>query len=29
MDLVKNLVDLFLHLDSHLAQLIAQYGTWT
>ena len=23
------LVDLFLHLDQHLAELTAQYGTWT
>jgi len=29
MDLLKQLVDLFLHLDTHLSQVIAQYGTWT
>jgi membrane-associated protein len=29
MDLLHRIVDLFLHLDQHLGQLIAQYGTWT
>lgn len=29
MDLLRNFVDLFLHLDQHLNQLIAQYGTST
>lgn len=29
MDLLKNLFDLFLHLDVHLAELIARYGLWT
>ena len=29
MDLLKSLLDLFLHLDTHLAELIAQYGSWT
>jgi membrane-associated protein len=29
MDLVKQLVDLFLHLDKHLAEVLRQYGTWT
>jgi membrane-associated protein len=29
MDLLRNIVDLFLHLDEHLSQVIAQYGTWT
>jgi len=29
MDLVKQLVDLFLHLDKHLAEVLGQYGTWT
>lgn len=29
MELIKDLIDLFLHLDRHLSELIAQYGTWT
>lgn len=29
MEFVKSFVDLFLHLDTHLADLIAQYGSWT
>jgi membrane-associated protein len=29
MDLLKNFIDLFLHLDQHLSELIAAYGTWT
>jgi membrane-associated protein len=29
MDLLHSIVDLFLHLDQHLGQLISQYGTWT
>lgn len=29
MDLLTQFVDLFLHLDTHLSQVIAQYGTWT
>ncbi|HUR93395.1 MAG TPA: DedA family protein [Gemmatimonadales bacterium] len=29
MDLLKQFVDLFLHLDTHLSQVISQYGTWT
>jgi len=29
MDLVKQLVDLFLHLDKHLAEILREYGTWT
>lgn len=29
MDLLKEFIDLFLHLDRHLSELIAQYGTWT
>jgi membrane-associated protein len=29
MDWVKQFVDLFLHLDTHLSQVISQYGTWT
>jgi len=29
MDLLPRIIDLFLHLDQHLGQLITQYGTWT
>ena len=29
MDLLKDFIDLFLHLDRHLSDLIAQYGTWS
>src|SRR5688572_27420129 len=29
MDLLHRIVDLFLHLDQHLGELISQYGTWT
>jgi membrane-associated protein len=29
MDTLKFLLDLFLHLDTYLAQIIADYGTWT
>jgi membrane-associated protein len=29
MDVIRELVDLFLHLDKHLADIIAQYGGWT
>ena len=29
MDLLRRLIDVFLHLDAHLSQVIAQYGTWT
>ena len=29
MDLVKQLVDVFLHLDRHLADVVRDYGTWT
>ena len=29
MTLVKLLIDLFIHLDKHLADIIAQYGVWT
>jgi membrane-associated protein len=29
MELVKFLIDLFLHLDKYLGDIISQYGTWT
>ena len=29
MDLLPRIIDLFLHLDTHLGELISQYGTWT
>jgi membrane-associated protein len=29
MEIVKFLIDLFLHLDTHLSAVIAQYGAWT
>jgi len=29
MDTIKYLIDLFLHLDTYLAGIISQYGTWT
>lgn len=29
MEFIGKLVDLFLHLDKHLNDIIAQYGTWT
>jgi len=29
MDILKNLLDLFLHLDEYLARIISDYGTWT
>lgn len=29
MELVKNFIDLFLHLDTHLNTVIQAYGTWT
>ena len=29
MELLKNLADLFLHLDQHLSEVITKYGTWT
>lgn len=28
-DLIKKLVDFILHIDRHLAEIIAQYGLWT
>src|SRR5688500_20158941 len=29
MDLLRAALDFFLHLDRHLSDIIAQYGTWT
>jgi membrane-associated protein len=29
LDLVRNILDFFLHLDRHLSEVISQYGTWT
>ena len=29
MDLISNLLDLFLHLDEHLSVVIQTYGVWT
>jgi len=29
MELVSYFVDLFLHLDRHLAEVVSQYGVWT
>src|ERR687897_2385431 len=29
MDLLRSVIDLFLHLDQHLSRVIADYGTWT
>ncbi len=29
MEFLKSMLDLFLHLDEYLAQIIADYGTWT
>ncbi len=29
MDIVQNLIEIFLHLDVHLGELTAQYGTFT
>jgi membrane-associated protein len=29
MDLLRRFIDIFLHLDTHLSQVIAQYGTGT
>jgi membrane-associated protein len=28
-DLLRNIIDLFVHLDQHLSGVIAEYGTWT
>ncbi len=29
MDFVQSVMDLFLHLDDHLSQIITRYGVWT
>ena len=29
MELVKSLIDIFLHLDTHLGEIIQSYGAWT
>jgi membrane-associated protein len=29
MDLIRTAIDFFLHLDKHLAEIIANYGVWT
>ena len=29
MELLTSLLDLFLHLDKHLAEIMAEYGAWT
>jgi len=29
MELLRKFVDLFLHLDRHLTELVSQYGAWT
>ncbi len=29
MDLFRSIIDVFLHLDEHLSQVISQYGVWT
>lgn len=29
MELIRQFIDLFLHLDKHLAELISQFGAWT
>jgi membrane-associated protein len=28
-DLLRNIIDLFVHLDQHLSRVISEYGTWT
>jgi membrane-associated protein len=28
-DLIKKLIDFILHIDAHLAEIIAEYGVWT
>lgn len=29
MEIITTLIDIFLHLDKHLSQIITDYGTWT
>ena len=29
MELIKNFIDLFIHLDKHLNVIIQNYGVWT
>lgn len=29
MELISTIIDLFLHLDKHLAEIISTYGIWT
>ena len=29
MEIITNLIELFLHIDEYLAEIIAQYGAWT
>jgi membrane-associated protein len=29
MDLLRSIIDLFLHLDRHLSEIISDYGVWT
>ena len=29
MEVITNLIELFLHIDEYLAEIISQYGVWT
>jgi membrane-associated protein len=29
MDFIRSVIDIFLHLDAHLAEIITRYGVWT
>ncbi len=29
MDIIRTLIDLFIHLDEHLQEIVSQYGFWT